>query len=73
MNGIEATGLMDVVKKSPEIWQLVFGISNSFEITASEFLDELVALYSDSQRKKTAEIDTFKYFCDAIEIISEGG
>jgi hypothetical protein len=49
-----------------------FGIGNSFEITTSEFLDQLVALYSESQRKKMAEIDTFKYFCDAIESISEG-
>jgi hypothetical protein len=72
MHGIEATGLTDVIKKSPEIWQPVFGIGNSFEITTSEFLDQLVALYSESQRKKMAEIDTFKYFCDAIESISEG-
>lgn len=73
LHGIEATGLIDVIKKSPEIWQPVFGIGNSFEITASEFLDELVVIYSDSQRKKMAEVDTFKYFCDTIESISEGG
>lgn len=72
MHGIETTGLMDVIKKSPKIWEPVFGIGNSFEITASEFLDQLVPLYSESQRKKMAEIDTHKYFCDTIESLSEG-
>ena len=45
MNGIEATGLIEVIKKSPEIWQPVFGTNKSF-------LDEVVAIYSDSPRKQ---------------------
>ena len=71
-HGLECCGLLDVIRRTPEIWQPVFGKSDSFQITAEEFLEQLDAEYSDSQIKKNAEIDTFKFFCDAIEIIDGG-
>ena len=71
-HGLEGCGLLEVIRRAPNIWQPVFGNGNSFQITADEFLEQLDAEYSDSQIKKNAEIDTFKFFCDTIQNIDGG-
>ena len=71
-HGLEGCGLLETVRRAPNVWQPVFGHGNSFQITAEEFLDQLCVEYSDSQIKKNVEIDTFKFFCVAIEL-TDGG
>ena len=68
-HGIEGCGLLEVIRRSPDIWQAVFG--HSFEITAAEFLEQLHTEYSFSQIKN-ADVDTFKFFCGAIENLDGG-
>ena len=46
IHGIEATGLLDVIRKSPEVWNPVFESGNYFKISPDEFLDQLVPHYS---------------------------
>lgn len=54
-HGMEGCGLLEVVRRFPDIWQPVFGVGNSFQVTAEEFLENLDAEYSFSQIKKNAE------------------
>ena len=67
IHGIEATGLLDVIRKSPEVWIPVFESGNNFNISPDEFLDQLVPHYSEYQSQKMAEIDCFKYFSDVVQ------
>ena len=31
VNGLEECGLLEVIRRSPDIWQPVFGVGNSFQ------------------------------------------
>ena len=66
-NGLEACGISsDNIKKHAELWQMMFKSGGFFNLSADEFLDELNAVFSDSQIRRNAEIDVYKYFCDAM-------
>ena len=72
--GLDACGFShDVFEKNPELWQILFNSAGFFKMTAEDFLDELHEVYSDSQIKRDAEIDTYKSFCDTIDLIENGG
>lgn len=71
-HGLETCGLLETVRKYPDVWQPVFETGNIFAISATEFLDNLNAQYSSSQIQKHAEIDCFKFFCDVIESMDAG-
>ena len=72
--GLDAYGFShDVFEKNPELWQILFNSAGFFKMTAEDFLDELHEVYSDSQIKRDAEIDTYKSFCDTIDLIETGG
>jgi hypothetical protein len=66
-SGLNSSGLLDTMKKNPNVWEALFRSSNSFEMTVDDFLDELKVQYSSSQRQKDLEVSTFKFFCDVIE------
>jgi len=40
-SGLNTVGLLSAMRKSPNVWEALFKCSNSFEMTADEFLDEL--------------------------------
>ena len=40
-----------------------------FMLSAEEILDQSIVEFSESQLKKEAESDTYKYFCDVLEAI----
>ncbi len=71
--GLEACGIStDAITKGAELWQIMFKSGGFFSLSAEEFLDELIAVFSDSQIRKNAEIDVYKYFCDAMISIDTG-
>ena len=71
-HGLDGCGLLEIIRRSPEVWQHVFTAGNVFKITADDFLCQLVVEYSASQIKKLAEMDTYKFFCDVIELMDTG-
>ena len=72
--GLDACGISsDIVLRKPELWKILFYSDGFFRLSADEMLDEFVAAFSDSQLRKPAEVDTYKYFCDAVQSIDDGG
>ncbi|CAB4024133.1 G2 M phase-specific E3 ubiquitin- ligase-like [Paramuricea clavata] len=72
-NGLEACGISsDTIKKRAELWQIMFKSGSFFSLPAEEFLDELIVVFSESQIRKNAEIDVYKFFCDAMLSIENG-
>ena len=72
-NGLEACGISsNTIKKNAELWHMMFTSGDFFSLSADEFLDDLNAVFSDSQIRKNAEIDVYKYFCDAMMSIDIG-
>jgi hypothetical protein len=72
-NGLEACGISsDTIRKRAELWQIMFKSGSFFSLPAEEFLDELIVVFSESQIRKNAEIDVYKYFCDAMLSIENG-
>ena len=71
-HGLETCGLLETVKKYPDVWQPVFEAGNIFAIGATEFLDNLKAHNSSSQIQNLPETDCFKFFCDVVESIDRG-
>jgi hypothetical protein len=66
-NGLEACCISSyAIRKRPELWQIMFKSDSFFSLPAIEFLDELIVVFSESQIRKNAEIDVYKYFCDAM-------
>ena len=55
------TRISSSIRKYMEMWGVVF---------ESGSLDQITVLFSESQ---TAEIDTYKFFCDVIEAVDVGG
>ena len=56
------------------MWKAVFQPTEDFQImTVDKLLDESEVIYSTSQHLKSKEIDTYKYFCDVMQILGEGG
>lgn len=43
--GLNTCGLLDAIKRKPDVWEPVFNRGNCFDITVDEFLDELEARY----------------------------
>ena len=72
-SGFATCGLVDDLKKNPDLWSIVLESGNTYKLSADEFLDQISAEFSDSQLMKIAEIDAYKFFCDTIEIIAAGG
>lgn len=71
--GLAQCDLIAPIRSSPKIWQPVFESGNIFRLSAQEILDQSIVEFSESQVKKEAEIDTYKYFCDVLEAIDNGG
>ena len=72
-NGLEACGISsDTIKERAELWHMMFQSGSFFSLSADEFLDELIPVFSESQIRKNTEIDVYKYFCDAMISIGTG-
>ncbi|XP_028394535.1 uncharacterized protein LOC114518737 [Dendronephthya gigantea] len=65
--GLSSCGILESVKKCPELWKFAFVRGSSNLKSPDEFLDELEVKYSQSQLQKDKEIDVFKYFCEFIQ------
>ena len=56
-NGLEATGISsDTIKKRGELWQIMLKSGSFFSLSAEEFLDELIAVFSELQIRKTRKL-----------------
>ena len=54
------------------VWKPIFSLTGyKSQFTADEFLDEVVAEFSESQIRKSKEVDVFKYFCDFIITLND--
>ena len=56
-----------------ELDQTSFVDDGKFTVTAEDFLDGLVVIFSDRQLEKVKETNTFKHFCDFLDNLSHGG
>lgn len=61
------------MRRDIELWKPVFVNVNCFTIAADEFLDQITVNFSESQLRRDAEFDTYKFFSDVIETIDNGG
>jgi hypothetical protein len=60
-------GILESIKKCPDLWKLAFVCGSSKAKSPDEFLDDLEVKHSQSQLRKEKEIDVFKYFCEVIQ------
>ena len=72
-SGLARCDLLTPIRNNPKIWQPVFESGNVFRLSADEILDQSIVEFSESQIKKEAESNTYKYFCDVLEAIDNGG
>lgn len=61
------------MRRNTETWKPVFANGNCFTITADEFLDQMIVNFSESQIRKDAEMNTYKFFSDVMASIDAGG
>ena len=71
--GLMLCGLLNKVRTRPNLFQSVFVDDGTFTVTAEDFLDGLVVIFSDRQLEKMKETNIFKHFCDFIDNLSHGG
>ena len=64
---------MESIHQFPDSWKPIFTHSDVFQMTADQFLDEVVVEYSLSQIVKDLEINTYKVFCDVMQSIYAEG
>ena len=61
------------MRRDKELWKPVFANGNCFTITAGEFLDQIIVNFNESQLRRDAEFNTYKFFSDVIESMDNGG
>lgn len=66
MEGLKIYGLLSTVQKYPNVWRSVFVKECMPAITPTTLLDELEAVYSESQLIRQKEGDVFYQFCAVI-------
>ena len=64
--GLQYFVLLCQVKRHPDLFKQLFTPSSQFAVTAENFLDNVSAMYSEQQLRKSKEDDIFKYFTDFI-------
>ena len=72
-SGLDECGILSQMRRNAQIWKPVFATGNFFTITADEFQDNMTVNFSESQIRKDAEINTFKFFSDVLTTIDAGG
>ena len=72
-DGLRTHGLLQEVKKLPDLFQPLFVTSNIFTLTSEDFLDNLLVRYSEKQGERNDEENTFKHFCDFTEFLYHTG
>ena len=65
--GLSSCGILESIKKCPNLWKVAFVHGSSKAKSPDEFLDDLEVKHSQSQLQKEKEIDVFKYFCEFIQ------
>ena len=55
------------MRRDKELWKPVFANGNCFTIAADEFLDQIIINFSESQLRRDAEFNTYKFFGDVIK------
>ena len=73
--GLQLYGLLGKLREQPNISMKLFSITEKlFEWTFKEFQESVYATYSeDGSNLRIKEVDTFKIFLDAIEVIAHDG
>ena len=66
MEGLKICGLLSTVQKYPKVWKSVFVTECMPVVTPTTLLDELEAVYSESQLIRQKEGDVFYQFCAVI-------
>ncbi|KAJ7381358.1 hypothetical protein OS493_001485 [Desmophyllum pertusum] len=72
-SGLYECGILSHMRRNTETWKPVFANGNCFTITADEFLDQMIVNFSESQIRKDAEMNTYKFFSDVMASIDAGG
>lgn len=71
--GLMLCGLLNKVRSRPSLFRPVFVEDDTFTVTAEDFLDGLIVVYSQRQLEKTKETTTYKHFCDYIDNLDHNG
>ena len=70
-DGLSSCCVLQDIRKSPDVWKPVFTESQLFQLSHSQFIENLVPEFSESQVRKEKETDVFKLFNDFIEDVGE--
>lgn len=71
--GLSSYGLLQEVRKNPDLFSPIFVSGNLFTLTPDEFLDNLFVRWSEKQAERHVEENTFKYFCDVVDFLHHAG
>ena len=71
--GLTLYGLLNMVRKQPQLFEPVFVQSSQFDVTLDDLLHSLEVTYSQSQSLKEKEEDVFKYFSDMMQNLAHSG
>jgi hypothetical protein len=67
-SGLQLFGILDSIKKHPQLLEPVFTESSFFKPNADTFLGNMMGNFSEhGSNDKLLEIDVYKYFTDFIE------
>ena len=71
--GLTLCGLLEKVRSKPSLFCPVFVEDNTFTVTAEDFLDGLIVVFSERQLENMKETTTYKHFCDYIDNLAHNG
>lgn len=72
-DGLSQCGILQAMRKKPELWKPIFTDSDLFQLSHDGFIENLVPEFSESEVRKAKEVDAFKLFNDFIEDVGESG
>ena len=55
------------------MWERILVVGKSVAMTATNLIDKLDAVFSESQLRKEKEVDTFAFFCYFIHTLGMKG
>ena len=68
IEGLRSFGVLECIKKHPDLLQPVFTKSSIFSVNAETFLESMQGEFSEpGSNTKEAEVNMYKFFVDYIE------
>ena len=71
--GLQLYGFLSEIRRDPAAFKPIFTASSCFDMTADDFLQQLVVHFSKQQFLRSKEEDLLKYFSDFIQTLHYEG